>query len=169
MLSAAHCFDDDDDGSFRARSPVKIGVHDKTNDGNPEYDVCGVEGGGGCGSDEAYVVRHPLFDSQNPALADFDNDIALIILPNEVNGITPVSLNVNSSVPATSAELEVFGWGRRVANDADSSPDTPFIVSMEYLSNSACSTQTEFKITDNMLCATDSDGTDSTCRGDSGT
>jgi hypothetical protein len=58
-------------------------------------------------------AAHQIFhEKYNPLDADFD--VAVLILPMAVSGITPVRLNKNSKVPSAGAPLDVDGWGHTV-------------------------------------------------------
>jgi secreted trypsin-like serine protease len=113
----------------------------------------------------AHQIPHPSYDPFT--LPDFD--VAVIILPTAVSGITPVKLNKDSSVPAASAALDVAGWGTTNTNGGVPSEVLKF-TTLGYVTNEQC-TSNPFQyypdwITKNMMCAFEED-TDA-CTGDSG-
>jgi secreted trypsin-like serine protease len=108
-------------------------------------------------------IPHPSFDSNS-----FDFDVAVIILPMTVSGITPVKLNKDSSVPAAGAQLDVAGWGATTNGGVPS--EVLKFTTLGYVTNEQC-TSDPFQynpdgITKNMMCAFE-ENTDS-CKGDSG-
>ena len=123
----------------------------------------------------AHQIPHPSYD---PYTVDFD--VAVIILPTAVSGITPVTLNENPSVPAAGAPLDVAGWGNTAIDDTtdppgskDPSPVLKF-TTLGYVTNEQCTTDLDPSkwvwapewITENMMCAY-ADETAS-CQGDGG-
>jgi hypothetical protein len=52
------------------------------------------------------VVYHPYYND-----TEFDNDVALIFLPDPVTDFTPVQLNEDKNVPKEGDKVNVAGWG----------------------------------------------------------
>ncbi|KAL7503206.1 hypothetical protein ACHAWX_000573 [Stephanocyclus meneghinianus] len=110
------------------------------------------------------VVYHPEWND-----ATFENDVALIFLPEAITDITPVQLNEDPNIPISGAPLDVAGWGRPDA-------DLPFLsvvpnaVTLDYVTNEACTKEpywwSDSDIKDSMMCAIETGK--SACLGDSG-
>jgi secreted trypsin-like serine protease len=108
-------------------------------------------------------VYHPWYDE---VTTDFD--VAVLFLPEAIEGITPVILNNNANVPAASDKLDVAGWG--IIDNDEPSPRFPQAVTVNYITNQDCVEPfTSYKrkeITKRMMCA-EKNNKDS-CKGDSG-
>ena len=162
VLTAAHCITDDK-GKFDGAEWVDFNRHDLTKD-EPDAVRMSVR--------PSHQIIHPDYNK-----ASFlDKDVAVIILPMNVSGITPVTLNENSSVPAAGAPLDVAGWGTTARDDTtdppgskDPSPVLKF-TTLGYVTNEQCTSEpfgfTPQAITENMLCAY-ADET-AHCQGDGG-
>jgi len=148
VLTAAHC----NIGSVSSFK-VHVGEHDVTRpDGEQKIQV-------------SKFLEHPQYKRQNQ-----DNDFAIITLSIDVtfsNSVMPVCLpdpsnNYNSRVST------VTGWGT-FSSGSSSTPNTLYEVDVKTISNSACTTNTQYgsgDVTSNMICAKES-GKDA-CQGDSG-
>ncbi|KAL7480009.1 hypothetical protein ACHAW6_005723 [Cyclotella cf. meneghiniana] len=109
------------------------------------------------------VVYHPEWND-----ATFENDVALIFLPEAITDITPVQLNEDPNVPISGAPLDVAGWGLTVDGIPRLSV-VPNSVTLDYVTNEAC-TKKPYRwpqevIKDSMMCAIETGK--STCSGDS--
>ena len=100
-------------------------------------------------------LEHPQYNRQNQ-----DNDFAIITLSIDVtfsNSVMPVCLpdpsnNYNSRVST------VTGWGT-FSSGSSSTPNTLYEVDVKTISNSACTTNTQYgsgDVTGNMICAKES-------------
>jgi hypothetical protein len=163
VLTAAHCIVNQTTGSSRPMDWVDFNRHDLT-----QNEPAAVRMSLGP-SDQ---IPHPSYDPVTNVLAGpiraFDFDVAVLILPMPVTGITPVTLNENSNVPAAGAPLDIAGWGVI----ASPGPPSPVLkaTTVDYVTNAAC-TSPPFQylpsdITRNMLCAIEVNT--SPCFGDSG-
>merc|ERR1719341_2363639 len=129
-----------------------------------EHDVTKVDGEQKIGVRRQ--TKHPQSDTDTQ-----DNDFAVIELSRAVvfsNTIMPVCLpnvatNYDNRVSTTA------GWGT-FSSGSSSTPNTPFEVDVDSITNIACTTNTLYnnpgQITSNMICARES-GKDA-CQGDSG-
>ena len=148
VLTAAHCFmySSQDD-----LYEVLVNMYDVTN-------TTGVESialnRGVLGED---IIIHPNFGDNI-----VDNDIALMILPHDVTGITYATLNEDAS--EVGEEFRVIGWGRKSSGGERS--DILLEAEVDYVTNPQCKEVYGRFITDGMMCAA-RDGT-GTCQGDSG-
>jgi hypothetical protein len=105
-------------------------------------------------------VYHPNYNA-----TQFDNDVALVFLPNPVTDFTPVQLNEDKNVPKDGDKVNVAGWGYP-------SYDGPAEATLKYVPNEACSNKPyrwpEEYILDSTTCAVDYEKEKSICWGDSG-
>eukprot|EP00984_Skeletonema_dohrnii_P016763 scaffold7499_cov81-Skeletonema_dohrnii-CCMP3373.AAC.5 len=154
VLTAAHCMSSDQVDLYE----VIVNMYDVTN-------TTGVESitlkRGVLGED---VIVHPNYN-KNTA----ENDVALMILPHDVTGITYAKLNENAS--AVGDEFRVIGWGTTSWGGKPS--DILLEAEVDYVTNEQCNEayspyydDDEEPVTDGMMCAA-RDGFD-TCQGDSG-
>jgi secreted trypsin-like serine protease len=165
VLTAAHCMYDANTGNWAPTDFVEFHRHD-VND-NRGVIVMNIRNLAQVGGD---VVHHPSY-----RVREHDFDLALIFLPMAVSGITPVTLNENSKVPATAksaatgAPLDIAGWGE-IFFDGPTSPVLKE-TTLNYITNKQCtsppSSITPNRITNNMMCVAHAAGT-AECRGDSG-
>jgi len=160
VLTAAHCITDRVDGSLRPVEWVEFNRLDLTAQNEPGAVRINV------GAPNQIQIPHPRYNTVTE-----DLDVAVIILPRAMamDGITPVTLNEDSSVPADGALLDVAGWGDTTNGEEEFSSVLKF-TTLEYITNGEC-TSAPFQyppedITNNMMCAFE-EGTDS-CQGDSG-
>ncbi|KAL7503678.1 hypothetical protein ACHAXN_003454 [Cyclotella atomus] len=115
------------------------------------------------------VVYHPYYNETN----NWDNDVAIIFLPEPVTDVVPVQLNENSKVPKAKETLDASGWGRYDAK-------IPYInwkaaaVNLTYVGDNEVCTHKPYRwkedqVLDSMMCAIgEGDEPKSTCGGDSG-
>ena len=115
-----------------------------------------------------YVVRHPSFNSTKSPTCDFD--FAVICLSDPVDGIVPVQLNNDGSIPVNGTELDVFGWGRTQKDPTVIPTNIPQMADVTYLSNSEVLgppyNRPPQLVTASMMFTIDP--TQSVCQGDSG-
>ena len=103
------------------------------------------------------IIIHPDYDEDT-----LENDIALMILPHEVTGITYAKLNEDAR--QVGDVLRVIGWGRTSLGGEKS--DILLEAEVDFVTNKQCNEPYEGFVTDGMLCAA-RDGT-GPCQGDSG-
>jgi hypothetical protein len=165
-LSSLDCFTitekgDPNFGDFRPRSEIQFNRYAQdNNDGVITIKLCQTEGSDECHR-LAHVVRHPDYvGTADENGRQYQNDIALIILPKgggqQVADIPIVALNCKPNVPLVGQNVEVVGWGR-----TSNSPNIVFsneikTATIKALTNSDCKDKmnsTALNITDDMLCA----------------
>jgi secreted trypsin-like serine protease len=164
VLTAAHCIvvDDADNKNFDGAEStwVDFNRHNLTKDTKDEPDAFRIAVG------PSNQVIHPDYNK-----VPHDKDVAIIILPQAVSGITPVTLNENPRVPAAGVPLDVAGWGQTQTPELGG-VSSPVLkkTTLNFITNEQCTSPpfkyTPANITENMLCAFEED-TDS-CQGDSG-
>jgi len=166
ILSAAHC--------AGYSSHIELGRYDKS--------IGYVEGAEQI--EVAYEIKHPDWD---PKTVDNDFMLMKLVSPSEKHPV--ITLNKNPSFPSIPGEkVTLMGWG-----DTDEDPDVnqPSLqlleVELEYIPDDVCRSKQgyvgnppdlvsyENRITENMMCAMDQDGSrgespvdEDTCLGDSG-
>lgn len=111
---------------------------------------------------------HPNFDE-----LWFRYDFLLLKLNGTVQGVDPVQLNSDDTIPSVGDSLTVVGWGLTDPDDTTAYPDTLKEVDVSYITNDRCEGTTskgqrlyQGYIFNDMLCAME-DGKDA-CSGDSG-
>jgi hypothetical protein len=177
LFSSLDCFTDD--GLFYPSSEIQFNRYAQDDDtGVISIELCQTEGSDECDDDLAYVIRHPDY-----VAATLENDIALIILPEDLPGdieqlvanLPNVELNCDPDIPAVGQELEAFGWGATCESGGTECPDSEYpndiqTGKLEYLTNGECDNLYDGGITGDMLCA-NTDSTDGVAVGnaDSGT
>lgn len=109
------------------------------------------------------VIPHPNYDE-----AATNNDIALLKLQTSVTGVTPVYLDRNDALVATTQAF-VAGWGN-MSTTGDSYPTNLMTVSAPLIDTATCNGVDSYDgaITSNMICAGFMDGSYDSCQGDSG-
>jgi trypsin len=165
VLTAAHCITQRKTTILDKAEWVDFNRHNVTKDAKDEPGAVRII------VKESNQIFHPFWD---PVALDFD--VAVIILPEAMTNITPVTLNEDPSVPSSGAPLDIAGWGDTAKNDTDPtdsidpSPVLKF-TTVDYITNENC-TSPPFKytpddITENMMCA--SANATGIASGDSGT
>jgi hypothetical protein len=108
------------------------------------------------------VVYHPYYND-----TEFDNDVALIFLPNPVTDFTPVQLNEDKNVPKDGNKVNVAGWGLWNVDFPIFNYWGPEEVTYDYVPNEACSKKPyrwpEEYILDSTICAVDYEEEKSVC------
>lgn len=105
----------------------------------------------------ACVVSHPDYKWQVNYDDLWDNDVAVILLPEPVTNIVPIALNNNPDTPESGDVLEAIGWGE---TEDDFFPYLPSTVNVNYITNEECVNPNGPPdgyfpqwVTENMLCA----------------
>ena len=151
ILSAGHCAP----VAFR----VVVGLYDLSDTSDENIERFGVEG----------ILRHPNYDDRT-----LEFDVSLLKLDGNITSVNPVKVNGESSVPFSSDNLTVMGWGATSESMSDGFlSDVMMEVEVVYVENSRCTEiQDEFGqtldtyVSADMLCA-GGNGKDA-CYGDSG-
>ena len=144
VITAAHCVDGGGPSSY----VVKVGLHN----------VNGTTGSVTRTIDE--IIVHPQYSGFS-----YDNDYALLHLSQPITNFEPIQLATNDSHDEEPIIATTMGWGATYEGDWNGSTylmevDVPIDDSCGFISNS--------QITDNMVCAGDSNGGEDSCQGDSG-
>lgn len=95
------------------------------------------------------IWRHPDYNHRT-----FENNFALVFLPNSIDDIEPVKLDSASSFDLGEM-FNTFGWGSIEQGGPPS--NLPRITTAGYVPNDMCISP-EFDITDDMMCANPSEG-----------
>ena len=153
ILTAAHCFTDQHNGSFERMQWVEFNRYDLGDAHHADSDgVVRVY----IRHSEDRIVRHPDFHYK-----DLEYDFALIILADhslmELAELRTVSLNDDDDVPEVEgAALRAYGWGLN-SYDPHDVADVPHDVRLDYVSNQNCTKSpyewVDGRITESMLCA----------------
>nr|WP_306800312.1 serine protease [Endozoicomonas sp. YOMI1] len=111
----------------------------------------------------ARFYTHPAYDNRA-----IDNDIAIIELQQDVEGIESVPLISEEQFDAIkkASVFEAMGWGSLGYDKGQ--PDTLHVVQVPYVDRELCNSRYEGAITKNMLCAGFDEGGKDSCQGDSG-
>ncbi|WP_257264722.1 serine protease [Endozoicomonas sp. ONNA2] len=151
VLTAAHCVEAvEDDADYVS---VWLGGHKLSEPDNGRfYQV-------------ARFYTHPGYNNETQ-----DNDIAIIELQQDVEGIEPVAL-ISEELFAginKSSVLEAMGWG--TLGYGKGQPDTLQVVQVPYVDRELCNSGEHYDgaITKSMLCAGFDEGGKDSCQGDSG-
>ena len=143
VITAAHCVDGGGPSSY----VVKVGLHN----------VNGTTGSVTRTIDE--IIVHPQYSGFS-----YDNDYALLHLSQPITNFEPIQLATNDSHDEEPIIATTMGWGATYyggwGSDVLLEVDVPIDDSCGFISNS--------QITDNMVCAGDSNGGEDSCQGDSG-
>ena len=117
------------------------------------------------GIKEEWKIIHPLYSEEN-----MTHDLMIIKLPKAVEGIAPIRLNRDQSVPSEEDNLTVLGWGFTIDDCPSSVSEILLRANLHYVNKNICQfifDGVNHKITDDVLCGHSDDGQDS-CSGDSG-
>ena len=101
VLTAAHCLFNDQ-GIWTPPQGVVFNRHNTDEPaGEITINLANTEVGGD-------VVPHPRYNPNR----NLDFDVAILFLPNAMNEIMPITLNLDPNIPAAQGDpLEVTGWG----------------------------------------------------------
>jgi len=150
IVTAAHCLE----GAIASSLRIVAGDHDL-------FSLSGDE--------QSSIVKtinmHPEYDTANS-----DNDIAVLELESElVLNDKVAAITMGTTEPAAGTDVTVIGWG---ALESDgSSPDVLNKVTVQVKSNTDCAADyavNGLDVTDNMICASVTEGGKDSCQGDSG-
>lgn len=142
VVTAAHCVQGDSPSSIR----VKIGMHDL--DGTAGYEVRYVDN----------IIIHPQYSGNS-----LDNDYALLHLtvPSNFEPIKLVTSDSHDDEPVMSTTM---GWGATQSGGWGSD----VLLEVDVPIDDSCGNYSNSSITNNMVCAGDSNGGEDSCQGDSG-
>ena len=142
VITAAHCVENESAGSIS----VKIGMHNIN---------------GTTGSETRYVdqiIVHPNYSGWS-----LDNDYALIHLT-QPSSFEPIQLVTDDSHDVEPVMSTTMGWGATSSGGGSSQ----VLLEVDVPIDNDCGNYSNWEITNNMVCAGDSNGGEDSCQGDSG-
>ena len=142
VVTAAHCVEDNPSGL-----QVKVGLHN----------VNGTAGSVTRSVDQ--IIVHPQYSSWS-----LNNDYALLHLSSPVTTFEPIQLITNSSHDNEPVMSTVMGWGATSEGGWGSN----VLREVDVPIDDSCGNYSNSDITNNMICAGDSNGGEDSCQGDSG-
>ena len=142
VITAAHCVEGNNNGL-----QVKIGLHN----------VNGTTGAITRNVDQ--VIVHPQYSSWS-----LDNDYALLHLSQPVTNFEPIQLITDNSHDNEPVMSTVMGWGATSSGGWGSN----VLLEVDVPIDNSCGNYSNSSITNNMVCAGDSNGGEDSCQGDSG-
>ena len=142
VITAAHCVTGNNNGL-----QVKIGLHN----------VNGTSGAITRNVDQ--VIIHPQYSGWS-----LDNDYALLHLSQPVKNFEPIQLITDNSHDNEPVMSTVMGWGATQSGGWGST----YLLEVDVPIDNSCGNYSNSDITNNMICAGDSNGGEDSCQGDSG-
>ena len=142
VITAAHCVEGNNNGL-----QVKIGLHN----------VNGTSGAITRNVDQ--VIIHPQYSGWS-----LDNDYALLHLSQPVTNFEPIQLITDNSHDNEPVMSTVMGWGATQSGGWGST----YLLEVDVPIDNSCGNYSNSDITNNMICAGDSNGGEDSCQGDSG-
>jgi len=145
VMTAASCVYSGDDYWFPPEW-VEFHLHNLTDNDDSDVVNMKLKDTSQCDGDAIY---HPGWN-----WTTYDNDVAILFLPDSVTDITPVQLNDDPKIPVAGAPLDVVGWGMTERGF----PTVPSAVTLNYITNEACTKKPyrwkDEQILDSMMCST---------------
>ena len=159
IITAAHCLYNDN-GTFIPISEIKVilGEHNRRAK-NEEFE-----------SVERSIAQAIVHQGYNHTDAQSDFDLALLRLDSPIDfqpNIIPICLPTEIDDDFSGLTGTVTGWGR-LHPDIEMKPDLLRQVELPILTNENCASLTQWRITNNSLCAGYRNGGKDFCSGDSG-
>ena len=148
VLTAAHCWVDENGAVYNVDSFDKIGVKDYKLANQVLYPIHSV-------------VVHQDFDDYT-----LNNDIALVQLTNPITDVPIVILDYTLNLDAD-FESRVAGWGVTSVSTQEM-PENLMHVKVPIINNTTCAIGYGDSLTSNMICAGYMSGGKDSCQGDSG-
>ena len=143
VVTAAHCVEGDSPNSIQ----VKIGLHN----------VNGTTGS--VTRNVSEIIIHPQYSSWS-----LDNDYALLRLSSPITNFEPIQLITDTAHDEEPIMSTVMGWGATQSGGWSSS----LLLEVDVPIDNSCGNYSNSSITNNMVCAGDSNGGEDSCQGDSG-
>ncbi|KAF4011285.1 hypothetical protein G4228_002459 [Cervus hanglu yarkandensis] len=145
VLTAAHC--------QKKKYTVRVGEHSLKNKDESEQERA-----------VAQSIPHPCYNDSNN---DRSYDVMLIQLRGRVPlGPKVKPIKLADHCPQVGQKCTISGWGT-VTSPLENFPDTLNCAEVKIIPQEQCEKAYPGKVTDSMVCASDSSGAD-TCQGDSG-
>jgi len=143
VITAAHCVEGESTNSIQ----VKIGLHN----------VNGTSGAITRNVDQ--IISHPSYSSWS-----LNNDYALLHLSQPVTNFEPIQLCTDTAHDEEPVMSTVMGWGATSSGGWGSN----VLLEVDVPIDDSCGSYSNSEITNNMICAGDSNGGEDSCQGDSG-
>ena len=143
VVTAAHCVQGDSPSSIE----VVIGLHNVNGTtGQQTRDV------------DAIII-HPQYSGNS-----LDNDYALLHLTQPITDFEPIKLATSDSHDDEPVISTTMGWGATSSGGSSSA----ILLEVDVPIDDSCGSYSNSSITNNMVCAGDSNGGEDSCQGDSG-
>jgi len=143
VITAAHCVE----GTNASSIQVKIGLHN----------VNGTSGAITRNVDQ--VIIHPQYSGWS-----LNNDYAILHLTQPVTNFEPIQLCTDTAHDEEPVMSTVMGWGATQSGGWGSN----VLLEVDVPIDDSCGNYSNSDITNNMICAGDSNGGEDSCQGDSG-
>jgi hypothetical protein len=143
VVTAAHCVQ----GESPNNIDVVIGLHN----------VNGTTGQQTRSVSE--IIIHPQYSSWS-----LDNDYALLRLSSPITNFEPIQLCTDTAHDAEPVISTTMGWGATSSGGSSSN----ILLEVDVPIDNSCGNYSNSDITNNMVCAGDSNGGEDSCQGDSG-
>ena len=143
VVTAAHCVIGESPNSI----DVVIGLHNVNGTtGNQTRDV-------------AEIIIHPQYSNNS-----LNNDYALLRLSSPITDFEPIQLCTDTAHDEEPVMSTTMGWGATSSGGSSSS----VLLEVDVPIDDSCGSYSNSDITNNMICAGDSNGGEDSCQGDSG-
>ena len=143
VITAAHCVQ----GESPSGIQVKIGLHN----------LNGTSGA--ITRNVQQIIVHPQYSSWS-----LNNDYAILHLSSPVTNFEPIKLVTDESHHEEPVMSTVMGWGATQSGGWGSD----VLLEVDVPIDDSCGNYSNSEITNNMICAGDSNGGEDSCQGDSG-
>ena len=143
VVTAAHCVQGENPNNL----DVVIGLHN----------VNGTTGSQTRGVDQ--IIIHPQYSGNS-----LDNDYALLLLDSPITDFEPIQLCTDTNHDEEPVMSTVMGWGATSSGGNSSN----ILLEVDVPIDDSCGSYSNWEITNNMICAGDSNGGEDSCQGDSG-
>jgi len=143
VITAAHCVQGESPNDI----DVVIGLHN-------------VNGTNGSQTrDVDAIIIHPQYSGNS-----LNNDYALLLLDEPIMNFEPIQLATSDSHDDEPVMSTTMGWGATSSGGSSSN----FLLEVDVPIDDSCGNYSNSDITNNMVCAGDSNGGEDSCQGDSG-
>ena len=143
VVTAAHCVQ----GESASSIDVVIGLHN----------VNGTTGNRTVGVEQ--IIIHPQYSGNS-----LNNDYALLLLDEPITDFEPIKLCTDTNHDEEPVMSTTMGWGATSSGGSSSN----FLLEVDVPIDDSCGNYSNSEITNNMVCAGDSNGGEDSCQGDSG-
>jgi secreted trypsin-like serine protease len=143
VVTAAHCVQ----GESPNNLDVVIGLHN----------VNGTNGSQTRGVEE--IIIHPQYSGNS-----LNNDYALLRLSSPITDFEPIQLCTDTAHDEEPVMSTTMGWGATSSGGSSSN----ILLEVDVPIDDSCGSYSNSDITNNMICAGDSNGGEDSCQGDSG-